>query len=257
MGDASPRVEVYSADADTLGVSPATDNGLLDRLSPDERQQLTELRSPKPYVQFLISRALLRTAMQAWGGPPAAAWCLHAEPSGRPYLQADAAARLPAVSLSHSGSTVICALAQTGHVGVDVEADRARDIDALAAEVLDQSELLVLNGIEGGLRRRMFFQFWTLKEACSKALGTGMATPFRELVFRLDPPRIGFSPAPVGLRAEFVSFIPRPDMVAALAWLSPQVSAPLPVRFYRMTAPDELQDVNVTVLARTLPASSD
>jgi 4'-phosphopantetheinyl transferase len=257
MADASARVDVFIADADALGVSPASDNGLLDRLSAAERQQLTGLRSAKPYIQFLLSRALLRTALQAWGGAPAAAWRLRAELSGRPYLQADAAASLPAVSLSHSGSTVLCALAQTGDVGVDVEADRARDIDALAAEVLDQSELLALNGIEGALRRRMFFQLWTLKEACSKALGTGMATPFRELVFRLDLSQIGFTPAPTGLRAQFISFIPQPDTVAALALLSPQVSAPPSVRFHRMTAPDELEDANVTILARTLPVSSD
>lgn len=251
MSDASPRVVIYIADAHALGVAGDGANRFLDRLSPDERRQLAALGSSKPYLQFLLSRVLLRTALHAWDGAHAGAWTLQAEPSGRPYLQGGAVSA-PRVSLSHSGTTVVCALAQTGDVGVDVEMDRAREIDAIAAEVLEESELTALNRLAGDARRRTFFQLWTLKEACSKALGTGMATPFRELVFRLDAAGIGFTSVHARTHTEFVSFIPHPDGVAALALLLPRDCLEPNVRFYRMTGLDRVEDADVAVLASTL-----
>lgn len=251
MSGAAPRVDIFIADAHALGVARDGDDGFRDRLSPAERQQLAALGSTKPYLQFLLSRVLLRTALHAWDGARAATWMLQAEPSGRPYLQGGAA-NPPAVSLSHSGTTVLCALAQTGDVGIDVETDRARSIDAIAAEVLEEGELAALNRLTGDVRRRTFFQLWTLKEACSKALGTGMATPFRELVFRLDAERIGFASVRAPLRAEFVSFIPHADAVAALALLLAQDGLEPSVRFYRMTGLDRLEDTTVAVLGSTL-----
>lgn len=250
---ASSRVDVVIADAHALGISQHSDNGFLERLSPQERRELAGLSSSKTYLQFLLSRVLLRTALLAWGGAPAAAWLLKAEPSGRPYLQVDGAVGLPSISLSHSGSTALCALSQYADVGIDIETDRARDIDAIATEVLAPSESLALHRMAGSARRQMFFQLWTLKEACSKALGTGMATPFRELVFALDPPRISFTSTHCA-HAEFVSFIPQPDTAAALALLPAHESPEPHVRFYRMIGFDRWQEVEIPILASTARA---
>jgi 4'-phosphopantetheinyl transferase len=33
---------------------------------------------------------------------------------------------------------------------------------------------------------RRFFVYWTLKESCVKAMGTGLATPMKQVVFRVE-----------------------------------------------------------------------
>lgn len=72
-------------------------------------------------------------------------------------------------NLSHGGDWVVAGYSWSGHIGVDVEADRPaafwRDI---AGSFLSPAELAVVNGGD-------FLKIWTAKEAGLKAHGAGFA----------------------------------------------------------------------------------
>lgn len=85
-------------------------------------------------------------------------------------------------SLSHSGDAALLAIDAAGPVGVDIEVDRAMDdIDALARAHFTDDERELLRRTPAGDRASAFLRTWTRKEACLKAIGTGLSTDPRQL----------------------------------------------------------------------------
>jgi 4'-phosphopantetheinyl transferase len=82
---------------------------------------------------------------------------------------------------------VACAVTAEGDVGVDVECtDRGVNTGGIAARFFAPAEASHLKQLDGEARRDRFFDFWTLKEALVKALGTGLATSLASLAFTVD-----------------------------------------------------------------------
>ena len=80
-------------------------------------------------------------------------------------------------NVSHSGAHGLIALGPAVRVGVDVEERRPRrDLDQLIESVMGPQERRELAALEGTERLRLFYRLWTLKEALTKALGTGITT---------------------------------------------------------------------------------
>jgi 4'-phosphopantetheinyl transferase len=118
--------------------------------------------------------ALRRLLAQALGVAPAAvAWQVGAQ--GKPAL---ADPRAPAFNLSHSGDVALVALSFEHEVGVDVEVlGPQRDVPGVSDLVFTPSERAWMRaGGTADLDRR-FLQLWTRKEACIKAIGSGLSLP--------------------------------------------------------------------------------
>ena len=82
-------------------------------------------------------------------------------------------------NVSHSGMHGLIAFAPRGQLGVDVEERVARpNLDGIGETVFGPREQSALAISIGNRKIRLFFTFWTIKEALIKALGTG---------FSLDP----------------------------------------------------------------------
>lgn len=244
--DSAPRASVFVVDADVFDLA-----ALAAELNDAERREAATIRAPKRHGQFVASRLLVRRALRAWAGEAAETWRLASEASGRPILTStQPQSTPPAISLSHSGRYAVCALCDVGAIGVDVEEIRARDIDGLAGEALADCERARLNGA-GESRLETFYQFWTLKEAASKALGTGLATPFRDLVFEIDAPRLRFCSAPHGARADFVSFVPFAGTRAAIALFAAATAPPPSIEMFALHANGRFETATVEVLARS------
>jgi 4'-phosphopantetheinyl transferase len=102
----------------------------------------------------------------------------------RPVLTVKGARAPACVSLSHSGDVVMCGLAPSGLLGVDVERIRPRKHwEGLAEFALHPSELRRLVKLPDAARWPGFYRVWTLKEALAKALGVGLALPFNRISF--------------------------------------------------------------------------
>jgi 4'-phosphopantetheinyl transferase len=85
-------------------------------------------------------------------------------------------------SLSHSGDAALLAIDRAAPVGVDVEVERAMDdVDALADAHFTDAERAQLQRTPADARTRAFLLTWTRKEACLKAVGTGLGTDARHL----------------------------------------------------------------------------
>ncbi len=250
------RAGVYVADASLL-VRPEDEAEFLAQLTVADRAGIDVIRSDKRRREFLVSRVLVRAALAHWSGVAVEAWRIVADERGRPFARASVDNIIaPSLSWSHSGDQVICAVSETGEVGVDVELIRPRDVQRLARAVFDARERATLANQPQAKQADTFYQLWTLKEAFSKALGTGLSTPLRELVFDYDATaeRLRFlSPGRIAphVEAQFVSFVPAPQTVAALALLLPSAGCQLALSFHTMTSPQAFVATEVRILSRS------
>jgi phosphopantetheinyl transferase len=117
----------------------------------------------------LLARAALRALLAQHTGR--IDWQIVRARLGKPFVVTPSGALGPAVSLSHTGSTVAVAMAESGFLGLDIEQYRSRDFVALAAQAFGPTEQLeVANGGADA-----FYRIWTLREALAKATGDGLA----------------------------------------------------------------------------------
>ena len=80
-------------------------------------------------------------------------------------------------SLAHSGPHIVVAVSRAGPVGIDVERLKPNmDYRSLVRRTLTPDEAVAFEA--GGARPRDFLRTWVRKEAVTKAVGTGVATPF-------------------------------------------------------------------------------
>lgn len=92
------------------------------------------------------------------------------------------------VNLSHTGDVLLAGLCTRGRIGVDIEpADRWLGGRAAADRLCSGREHAALTELRGAALDRRLVRLWTVKEACAKALGGGLAHDLRSLSFDLDP----------------------------------------------------------------------
>jgi 4'-phosphopantetheinyl transferase len=83
-------------------------------------------------------------------------------------------------------------------VGVDIEHINRHLTHDVAARFFAPSEVTDLKSLPADEQRRVFFDYWTLKEAYIKARGFGLALPLGDFAFKLHPPHppsITFEPS--------------------------------------------------------------
>jgi 4'-phosphopantetheinyl transferase len=123
------------------------------------------------------ARSLLRHAAAALVSAPAADVLIGRSPHGAPVLSG--AADGLRGSISHTSGLVAVAVATPGTapvgVGVDVEAVRALDAVAFADRWFARDESRWVRSLPPELRVLGVLSLWTRKEAAGKALGVGLA----------------------------------------------------------------------------------
>jgi phosphopantetheinyl transferase len=174
---AASAVHIHYADRRRLPVD------IVDTLvTAEDRQRLSSEMHTRRRSEYLAGRALLRHALARHTGQGAASFLIRVTTDGKPECVGG-----PAISVSHSGDVVCCAIAERGSIGIDVEAGRRRNAVAeLARRYFTPAEAQWLEG-EPQQRFRML---WVLKEAYLKALGAGLAGGIGALECRIEPPAI-------------------------------------------------------------------
>jgi 4'-phosphopantetheinyl transferase len=167
-------VEIWDA---SLGVAPDELDGMLDVLSPAELDRAARLRTPELRRRFVAAHAFVRDVLGRSLGIPPESILLGAGAQGKPRLAARHATELE-FSLSHSADRALCAVTTGTAVGVDIErVDPAVECEAVAVTCFSARERSELLALPADRRLEAFFATWTRKEACVKALGTGLSTP--------------------------------------------------------------------------------
>ena len=143
-------------------------------LTAGEQSRLIAIGTPLRRRQYLAGHWLLRElAAERLGGAPEH-WRFDIDADPRPRLSRDDGAMLWA-SLSHSGDRVAAAVG-TQAIGLDIEMPRRpRDLVALANFLFAPDEVAqVVAATDDVARARIFYTFWTLKEARGKRGGEGL-----------------------------------------------------------------------------------
>jgi len=162
-------------------------------LSKAELERGRKFLNTKRQQQFYCARAMLRFALQSHTGVPATAHELSVSETGKP-LCVDG----PAVSIAHTGELVVCAVADEGEIGIDIEAPNGRrDSTKIARRYFAPEETRWLDDQPAD----RFYMLWTLKEAWLKSSGIGIAGGLDRLRCAVNPPlidaRIDGSPTPL------------------------------------------------------------
>ncbi|MDH3336274.1 MAG: 4'-phosphopantetheinyl transferase superfamily protein [Gammaproteobacteria bacterium] len=154
----------------------------LDSLSSSEVRRAGRFKAPRRRQQYFCGRALLRAVLERHSGDPAASHDLITDANGKPHCVDG-----PAVSIAHSGSIVVCAVAEHGAIGIDIEGHcRRRDTRGIAERYFsgDEAHWLALQPDD------RFYMLWVLKEAWLKCTGSGLGGGLDDLRCRVIPPRI-------------------------------------------------------------------
>jgi 4'-phosphopantetheinyl transferase len=170
---AAGEVHLWWADLDA---APAQD---VDLLAPDERLRADRLARDLARSRMIARRATLRRLLGRYLRVEPAAVELHAGAHGKPACGDD---RAPTFNASSSGSLAIFAFAPGARVGVDVEYRPDGAWERFPERTyLSEAECAALDRLPESDRRRRAAELWVIKEAVSKALGTGFHHPPREL----------------------------------------------------------------------------
>jgi 4'-phosphopantetheinyl transferase len=167
-------------------------------MSVDEHERMARLIFERDRRRFLLTRALVRTMLSRYGRVAPAGWKFIENVHGRPEL-ADRPAGVPDLrfNISHTEGLIACAVTIGREVGVDVEHIGRRLTHDVAGRFFAPAEVDALAKLPAEEQHRVFFDYWTLKEAYIKARGFGLALPLADFAFTLAPPAptITFEPA--------------------------------------------------------------
>ncbi len=145
-------------------------------LDEEERARWQRYQYDGPRRRFALCRAALRAVLCDRLGCRNEQLAFSASDHGKPYAVVQGKPAPVSFNVSHSGAHGLIAFAAAGRLGVDVEERRAPcDLDGLISSVLGPDEQAELALERGCHKLRLFFNFWTIKEALIKALGLGLS----------------------------------------------------------------------------------
>ena len=195
---APSTVHLWYTQSDEL-TAPAALDAYLGLLSPDERTRHARFLNERARHEYLLTRALCRTVLSRYATVAPAGWRFRANPWGRPEIDCPspdcASLRF---NLSNTKGLVVCAVAEGGEIGVDVELiDRAGSLLEIADRFMAPIEARDIAALPPDAQALRFFTYWTLKEAYIKARGMGLSIPLDKFWFLLDedsPARLVLAP---------------------------------------------------------------
>lgn len=146
-----------------------------DLLDAPELERYERLRREDLKRQHLLARAAQRYVLSKYAAHVApAAWRFISGQRGKPSIDPRHGVTLH-FNVAHSRGIVVLAVCEACCVGIDVEswADRAAPLK-IAQHYFTPREAMQLRELPGGDQPSRFFALWTLKEAYSKTVGTGV-----------------------------------------------------------------------------------
>jgi 4'-phosphopantetheinyl transferase len=197
-------------------------SGLSERynslLTPPEQAHASRFRLEQAREHFIVGRACLRVLLGEAFGIDSRSVEIETGVHGKPETHFNASNIF--FNVAHSKYTILIALGRQGVLGVDVEYfDRLTDIMEVARCNFTEEETASLAAItDSDARARVFYRYWTRKEAVAKADGRGLLLSLSSFDVSYDstnlhPVRVSESADPEG-KLYFVSDIDLGDEAA-------------------------------------------
>lgn len=156
---------------------------ILSRYCSRERRQRAEhLRTEMSRRLCLGAEILLNRSLETVGSRIPLPAAYERNEYGKPWL-------LPPTDLhvnwSHSGTWVLCAVSDA-EVGIDLQSMEKDPGDSLLGRLLQPEERKYYDGASETRKKRLFYEYWAVKESYLKALGTGFHTPLDTFYVRME-----------------------------------------------------------------------
>ncbi|MEO6806095.1 MAG: 4'-phosphopantetheinyl transferase superfamily protein [Edaphobacter sp.] len=202
---------------------PSEENSSL--LNPLEQATASRRRAGRTRDHFTIGRTCLKILLGNTLRVDPSQITLSQGPHGKPEIPTLNGTRLQ-FNVAHAKDTILIALSRQTPVGVDVEyIDQATDIMEVAHANFTENETASLAAIaDPEIRRRVFYLYWTRKEAIVKTDGRGLLLPLTSFdvsgeFMDLQPVRVSESTGEIHASKDyFVSDLDLgPEAVGALA----------------------------------------
>lgn len=167
-------------------------DGYRSILSVEENQRQQRFYSAEDQHSYLVSHALVRKVLSMYCDVMPERWLFTFNQHGKPEVSAEIVAALdcPPIkfNLSHTSGLTACVVSLNDECGVDVEnIQRKNKLLSIAERMFAEPELVTLRDISDAEMRNKFFDYWTLREAYVKALGSGLKGSSKQFYFNINP----------------------------------------------------------------------
>ena len=219
-GEASIELHVWCAGWAELRARGAQWNSYL---ASDEQTRAGRFLRAQDAERYRLGRGWLRRLLGHYLNARPELLRLKYGRHGKPYVLESGVPSSLHFNVAHSGALLLVALGRHRALGVDLEKQRANvDCNALVQRFFSCRERTAFFALPAQLRGEAFFRAWTCKEACLKALGTGLAAALNAFEIALAPqaaPRLraGSTEEDASGRWLLHSWTPRSGYAAALA----------------------------------------
>lgn len=154
-------------------------------LSPDEMLRAGRFRFVQDAGWFIAARGTLRLILSRYLEVAPGSIRFRYEKGGKPRLDDAFCKTHIQFNLSRSEGLALFALTRKRPVGVDVEYVRhLEEMESIVGQFFSEKKRALFAKLPEDEKREKFFEWWTLAEALSKALGDGLASD----TGRLDAP---------------------------------------------------------------------
>lgn len=151
-------------------------------LHAQELQRWRRYQVDRARREFAFCRSALRYLLCQQLGCDNSELSIAAADHGKPYALLHGKPVSIRFNVSHSDPHGLITITEGGRVGVDVEAGlRKRDFDGISEMVFGPNERAEILSAKGAKKARLFFRYWTLKEALLKGFGTGLSTDLTKI----------------------------------------------------------------------------
>jgi 4'-phosphopantetheinyl transferase len=168
----------------SLEILPSRVKTLKQMLSADELNKADRFHFRKDSDYFVAARGFLRSILSQYLGIEPGEIIFSYGPYGKPELAEGINEKSVRFNVAHSHGLAIYAVARGHNIGVDLE---YLSPDLVVEDIMEQCltprEIVLLKAHPHHIRQRVFFTYWTRKEACLKALGVGLALDLNRVEF--------------------------------------------------------------------------
>ncbi len=202
-----------------------TDDATLDEylsiLSNEEREKYQRFHFEKDSHSYLVSHALVRKVLSRYCDVQPEAWRFSFNRHGKPEISSSIECPDIKFNLSHADGMSACVVSLNNDCGVDVEnIHRKNKLNAVAERMFAEQEAKIMSACDESEVQKSFFDFWTLREAYVKAVGTGLGGSSKEFYFTIsaaDKDEISEKDSAENIRAAYINFVDSKKNVD-LAW---------------------------------------
>lgn len=165
-------------------------DGYRSILSAEENARQQRFHSTKDRHSYLVSHALVRKVLSMYCDVTPEQWLFTFNQHGKPEISPEILAALdcPPIkfNLSHTAGLSACVVSLNDECGVDVEnIQRKNKLLSIAGRMFAEPELETMRDISDDEMRNKFFDYWTLREAYVKALGSGLSGSSKQFYFNI------------------------------------------------------------------------